>query len=157
MLGDNPEGNERPHIDKDGQFQSDEYPTCPPGKVPLSLKDPAAQDLLWAYAQRRRHVDAEFGDDLEFALKQAGYQPTPQTRPQHDPGAHICMREAIELLRKMRDLHLLKLSERASQNYNELTITAHNVRDAYEWLWPLLWTNDPEWIPFNERSVKRDV
>lgn len=59
----------------DGQFQSDKYPTCPPGKVPLSVKDKTAQDLLWEYAQRRRTVDAEFSDDLETALKAAGYQP----------------------------------------------------------------------------------
>ena len=59
----------------DGQFQSDKYPTCPPGKVPLSVKDPTAQDLLWDYAQRRREVDAEFADDLETALLAAGYAP----------------------------------------------------------------------------------
>lgn len=64
----------RPHI-VDGEFQSDKYPTCPPGKVPLSVKDPTAQDLLWQYAQRRRAVDAEFAADLEFALRTAGYQP----------------------------------------------------------------------------------
>jgi hypothetical protein len=56
-----------------GEFQSDKYPTCPPGKVPLSVKDTAAQDLLWEYAQRRRAVDAEFADDLELALRAAGY------------------------------------------------------------------------------------
>ena len=59
----------------DGQFQSDRYPTCPAGKVPLSVKDPMAQDLLWEYAQRRRAVDAEFSDDLEAALALAGYKP----------------------------------------------------------------------------------
>lgn len=58
-----------------GQFQSDKYPTCPPGKVPLSVKDPTAQDLLWEYAQRRRQVDAEFADDLEQALYTAGFEP----------------------------------------------------------------------------------
>jgi hypothetical protein len=58
-----------------GQFQSDKYPTCPPGKVPLSVKDTTAQDLLWEYAQRRRVVDAEFADDLESALRTAGYEP----------------------------------------------------------------------------------
>lgn len=58
-----------------GQFQSDKYPTCPPGKVPLSVNDPTAQDLLWQYAQRRRTVDAEFADDLETALIAAGYVP----------------------------------------------------------------------------------
>lgn len=61
------------HIDKNGQFQSDKYPTTPPGKVPLSVKDPTAQDLLWEYAQRRRAVDAEFSDDLEACLREAGY------------------------------------------------------------------------------------
>jgi hypothetical protein len=64
----------RPHI-VNGQFQSDKYPTCPPGKVPLSVKDKSAQDLLWEYAQRRREVDPEFAGDLEFALLGAGYVP----------------------------------------------------------------------------------
>ena len=59
----------------DGEFQSDKYPTCPRGKVPLSVKDPSAQDLLWEYAQRRRLVDPEFADDLETALRTAGYVP----------------------------------------------------------------------------------
>lgn len=59
----------------DGEFQSDKYPTTPRGKVPLSVNDISAQDLLWAYAQRRRHVDAEFADDLEAALRIAGYDP----------------------------------------------------------------------------------
>jgi hypothetical protein len=63
------------HINRDGEFQSDKYPTCPAGKVPLSVKDPSAQDLLWAYAQRRRSVDAEFADDLETALRAAGFAP----------------------------------------------------------------------------------
>ena len=59
----------------DGEFQSDKYPTTPRGKVPLSVKDKNAQDLLWKYAQRRRSVDAEFSDDLEAALTKAGYIP----------------------------------------------------------------------------------
>lgn len=59
----------------DGEFQSDKYPTCPRGKVPLSVKDGTAQDLLWTYAQRRRAVDAQFSADLETALRTAGYQP----------------------------------------------------------------------------------
>lgn len=66
------------HINKDGEFQSDKYPTCPPGKVPLSVKDPMAQDLLWEYAERRRDVDAEFAGDLKAALFAAGYRPKPQ-------------------------------------------------------------------------------
>ena len=57
----------------DGKFQSDKYPTCPRGKVPLSTKDLMAKDLLWEYAQRRRRVDAEFSDDLELALLNDGY------------------------------------------------------------------------------------
>jgi hypothetical protein len=57
----------------DGEFQS--YPTTPRGKVPLSVKDVTAQDLLWEYAQRRRAVDAEFADDLETALRAAGFVP----------------------------------------------------------------------------------
>ena len=60
-----------------GEFQSDKYPTCPRGKVPLSTKDPTAQDLLWQYAQRRRAVDAEFATDLEKALRTKGYEPKP--------------------------------------------------------------------------------
>jgi hypothetical protein len=60
-----------------GEFQSDKYPTTPRGKVPLSCKDPTAQDLLWRYAQRRRAVDAEFAADLELALRTAGYEPDP--------------------------------------------------------------------------------
>lgn len=59
----------------DGEFQSDKYPTCPPGKVPLSVRDPMAVDLLWEYAQRRRSVDAEFSADLEAALIAAGFDP----------------------------------------------------------------------------------
>lgn len=61
------------HINQDGRFQSDKYPTCPAGKVPLSTRDPAAQDLLWRYAERRRAVDAEFADDLEACLLADGY------------------------------------------------------------------------------------
>jgi hypothetical protein len=59
----------------DGEFQSDKYPTCPRGKVPLSVKDPTAQDLLWEYAQRRSKVDAEFSSNLEAALRSEGYDP----------------------------------------------------------------------------------
>lgn len=58
-----------------GKFQSDKYPTCPPGKVPLSVEDVTAQDLLWEYAQRRRAVDAEFAADLEAVLCAQGYEP----------------------------------------------------------------------------------
>jgi len=59
----------------DGEFQSDKYPSTPRGKVPLSVKDKAAQPLLWQYAQTHRKIDAEFSDDLETALRAAGYSP----------------------------------------------------------------------------------
>jgi hypothetical protein len=39
------------------------------------VRDPTAQGLLWRYAQRRRLVDAEFSEDLEHALREAGYVP----------------------------------------------------------------------------------
>jgi hypothetical protein len=64
------------HIDKNGRFQSDKYPTCPPGKVPLSTRDKKAQPLLWAYAQSHRAIDAEFSDDVETALGRDGYRPS---------------------------------------------------------------------------------
>jgi hypothetical protein len=69
----------------DGSFQSDKYPTTPRGKVPLSVEDPTAQDLLWMYAQRRRSVDAEFSDDLETALRTAGYEPPVATNGETHP------------------------------------------------------------------------
>ena len=82
-------------------FQSDKYPTCPPGKVPLSVTDPTAQDLLWEYAQRRRSVDAEFSSDLEEVLRQAGYkQPTclscQSVFTPHHYGDTICARCAFK-------------------------------------------------------------
>jgi hypothetical protein len=63
------------HLIEGKFFQSDKYPSTPRGKVPLSVNDPTAQDLLWEYAQRRRTVDAEFSADLEEALRIAGYKP----------------------------------------------------------------------------------
>ena len=66
------DARKRPHL-IDGEFQSDKYPQTPRGKVPLSVKDTSAQDLLWEYAQRHRVKDSEFSDDLEEALKIAGY------------------------------------------------------------------------------------
>lgn len=76
------------HINSDGLFQSDKYPTCPPGKVPLSVKDPSAQDLLWEYARRRRAVDAEFSVDLEQALLAEGFTP-PGRMTMEEAGAAV--------------------------------------------------------------------
>ncbi len=98
----------RPHI-VDGEFQSDKYPTCPRGKVPLSVKDSTAQDLLWEYAQRRRSVDAEFSGDLEFALRGAGYVP-----PVAAPEAKVEETLAIATLRKLeRDFGMAGYGEYA--------------------------------------------
>lgn len=72
----------------DGEFQSDKYKTTPRGKVPLSCKDITAQDLLWEYAQRRREVDAEFSDDLEQALLNAGYRPQEGDRRRSNKGRY---------------------------------------------------------------------
>jgi hypothetical protein len=58
-----------------GQFQSDKYTWCLPGFVPLKVTDPMAQPVLWQYAQTRRERDPEFADDLEFALRAAGFNP----------------------------------------------------------------------------------
>jgi len=48
----------------DGEFQSDKYPWCKAGFVPLKITDPMAQDLLIKYAIRRASKDPEFSDDL---------------------------------------------------------------------------------------------
>ena len=57
----------------DGEFQSDKYPWCHRGFVPLKLTDPMAQGLLWEYAHQRASVDQEFADDLLEALRIKGY------------------------------------------------------------------------------------
>jgi len=72
---------ESEHINADGKFQSDKYPTCPAGKVPLSTGDPMAQDLLREYARRRESVDKKFSEDLLVCLERDGYEPDLQ-RPE---------------------------------------------------------------------------
>ncbi len=64
------------HINADGDFQSDKYPWCKPGFVPLKLTDPGAWRPLWDYAEQRRKVDAAFADDLQACLRSAGFTPT---------------------------------------------------------------------------------
>ena len=64
-----------------GEFQSDKYPWSRPGFVPLKLTDPMAQPVLWAYAEVRREVDAEFAEDLQEMLIAAGYTPEDDTPP----------------------------------------------------------------------------
>ena len=58
----------RDHLTVTGNFQSDKYPWCPSGFVPLRLKDPGARDLLDEYAKRRGAIDPEFQRDLLEAL-----------------------------------------------------------------------------------------
>ena len=79
-----------------GEFQSDKYPTTPRGKVPLSVKDKTAQDLLWTYAQRRRVDDGEFANDLELALTKHGFVPSTPALCEdegcpHYGTAHVCV------------------------------------------------------------------
>jgi hypothetical protein len=66
------------HIDKDGKFQSDKFPWCQAGFVPLKTTDKLAQDLLWEYAERKRVKDAEFSKDLQCVLIADGFQPPPK-------------------------------------------------------------------------------
>ena len=63
------------HINAEGKFQSDRYPTTPAGFVPLKTSDKLAQDLLLIYAERRRHIDPDFSDDLITCLAADGFQP----------------------------------------------------------------------------------
>jgi len=70
-----------PHHIKAGKFQSDMFPGCPAGMVPLSTSSKRAQDLLWELAQRHREEDPEFAEDLEFALRVQGY--SDETRYRH--------------------------------------------------------------------------
>ncbi len=64
-----------PHINNQGQFQSDKYPTTPPDCVPLKVTDTDAQDLLWEYASRRSNIDKDFCKNLQKRLLEVGYQP----------------------------------------------------------------------------------
>jgi ribA/ribD-fused uncharacterized protein len=74
----------------EGEFQSDKYPTTQRGKVPLSVRDSTAQDLLYAYALRHRKVDAQFSDDLIAALRSAGYDPLAPGSPRGgDTPGHV--------------------------------------------------------------------
>ena len=63
------------HINTDGEFQSDKYPWCRPGFVPLKLTDKSAWPVLWEYATSRQGIDEEFSADLFTCLLRAGYVP----------------------------------------------------------------------------------
>ena len=53
----------------DGQFQSDKYPWCKRGFIPLKITDPNARKVLREYAELRRSVDSAFADDLLEAIR----------------------------------------------------------------------------------------
>jgi len=60
----------------DDEFQSDKYREwCPRGFLALKFTDTNAQPYIWGYAQTHRKRDAEFTEDVEAALKNAGYEP----------------------------------------------------------------------------------
>lgn len=95
-----------------GEFQSDKYPTTPRGKVPLSCKDKLAQDLLWAYAQRRRAVDAEFSDDLEEALRLQGFN--------EHKGPFILTDQSVEVFWKAFLAHAAKEDGKEPPDFEQL-------------------------------------
>ena len=70
----------------DGEFQSDKYPWCKRGFVPLKLTDPNARTVLRAYAELRRPIDAEFSKDLLKAITII----EPKKKRKMDPGCN-CM------------------------------------------------------------------
>jgi hypothetical protein len=86
------------HINADGQFQSDKYPWCRPGFVPLKITDAGAWQPLWDYAEQRRAIDVGFADDLQAALRAAGYVPPALDKvvlargSVADPGRDKCFR-----------------------------------------------------------------
>ena len=81
------------HIDKDGNFQSDKYPWCKPGFLPLKFTDPMAQDLLWEYSRRRSQIDLDFSFGVAANLEKVGFKPLDQKE----------LDEAMELARKTLD------------------------------------------------------
>lgn len=61
----------RDHLTVSGTFQSDKYPWCPSGFVPLKLTDPMTWKPLCDYAVSRSMVDMEFTRDLIEAVRNA--------------------------------------------------------------------------------------
>lgn len=89
-----------PHlVELDGllDFQSDKYPSCPAGKVPISTKDPAGQDLLFEYAHRREvgshgssETDSSFASAVRIALQSRGFVPLTHRPSLLDDGHTAC-------------------------------------------------------------------
>ena len=125
-----------PHL-IDGEFQSDKYPTTPRGKVPLSVSDKSAQDLLWIYAERHRKIDAQFSDDLQIALRLKGYNggeaelggPVQgQNEPASDPG----LSGLPALVAKLREASRLFDINVSGVNRRQRYPLACDLRDAAE-------------------------
>lgn len=155
-----------PHL-IDGEFQSDKYPTTPRGKVPLSVKDKTAQDLLWEYAQRRRVVDAEFADDLEIALRNAGY--LAPAKPEPSRIAKMQQR-AVQVAHELNGrqgeyvenhcaipadgaaLEAAEIIEAFSSHITAIEADRDRMREALEWIRDELPDRD-DWDNFEEHSA----
>ncbi len=59
----------REHLTISGTFQSDKYPWCHAGFLPIKISDPIAYNFLKYYALSRKDVDSEFCRDLLEALR----------------------------------------------------------------------------------------
>ena len=74
----------REHLTVTNEFQSDKYPWCPAGFVPLKVTDPMAKWALKEYAVQRQSVDEEFSRDLFEALEIAGNSSSNYEQAAHD-------------------------------------------------------------------------
>jgi len=110
----------------DGEFQSDKYPWCKRGFVPLKITDPMAQKPLYAYAQKRREVDAEFSDDLCQCLLNSGY-----VRPEMAD-------------QKEEDRYKGSPLEKINNLKNEIVLLKNELKEAKEWLIKLTFQHDPD-------------
>ena len=63
----------RLNLTQRGVFRSDKYEWCKKGFLALKFTDPMAQDLIAEYAYRRQEIDLEFSEDVDTALRNAGY------------------------------------------------------------------------------------
>lgn len=61
------------HINSDGEFQSDKYPWCKAGFVPLKLTDPHARLVLEVYSELHMTKDPEFATDLLTCIRKIRY------------------------------------------------------------------------------------
>ena len=61
----------RDHITAHGFIKSDKYDWCLKGFIPLKLTDPDAQTVLIEYAALHQFRDADFADDILYAIREA--------------------------------------------------------------------------------------